>query len=256
MFLLTTDLCPAHRLAVVKEIKRRQKAGMICRVVATQCIEAGVDLDFDVMYRTLAPLESIIQAAGRCNRNGKLPEGGKVIIFEPEEEGRLYPGDEYGRAAMTVKELWNKERDLDLNSMETIRAYYHQFFTFSKQNGRLEKALAEKSYPDVAKNYRLISSAGVRLIVPWEGKQELFTAVRDAEAKNGVTFSMLRDAAPITITCFEEETVKSFATTIGIYHGRERIETGCYILNKGFENCYNSVMGFHIEGNLYENYFG
>ena len=82
LFLLTTDLCPAHRLAVVKEIKRRQKAGEICRVVATQCIEAGVDLDFDVMYRTLAPLESIIQAAGRCNRNGRLTNGGQVIIFE------------------------------------------------------------------------------------------------------------------------------------------------------------------------------
>lgn len=256
LFLLTTDLCPAHRLAVVKEIKRRQKAGEICRVVATQCIEAGVDLDFDVMYRTLAPLESIIQAAGRCNRNGRLTNDGQVITFEPEEEGRLYPGDEYGRAAMTVKELWEKEQDLDLNSAETIRAYYHRFFAFSKQNENLEKALAEKSYPDVAKNYRLINSAGIRLIVPWDGEQKMYTAVMDALTKNSVTFSMLRDAAPITITCFEEETVRACATPIGIYHGRERVETGCYILNEGFENCYDPVMGFQAEGKLYENYFG
>ena len=256
LFLLTTDLCPAHRLAVVKEIKQRQKAGLVCRVVATQCIEAGVDLDFDVMYRSLAPLESIIQAAGRCNRNGRLPEGGQVIIFEPEEEGRVYPGDEYGRAAMTVKELWEKKRELDLNSAEVIRDYYRRFFAFSKQNGRLEKALTEKSYPDTAQNYRLISSSGVRLIVPWGEEEAVYTAVMDAVSKNCVTFSMLRDAAPITITCFEEETVRSCATPIGVYRGRERVETGCYILNTGFEKWYDPVMGFRTEGNLYEYYFG
>ena len=55
LFLLTTDLCPAHRLEVVREIKRRQRLHEPCIVVATQCIEAGVDLDFDVLYRALAP---------------------------------------------------------------------------------------------------------------------------------------------------------------------------------------------------------
>ena len=103
LFLLSTDLCPAHRLEVVEEIKRRQRAGLPCIVVATQCIEAGVDLDFDVMYRALAPLEAMIQAAGRCNRNGRLKDGGLVVIFEPQEEGRLYPDDSYQRAASIVK---------------------------------------------------------------------------------------------------------------------------------------------------------
>lgn len=59
--------------------------------MATQCIEAGVDLDFNVMYRALAPLEAIIQAAGRCNRNGSLSDGGKLIVFEVMEDGG-YPG--------------------------------------------------------------------------------------------------------------------------------------------------------------------
>jgi len=70
-FLISTDLCPAHRLRVVGTIRKRLEDGKPCRVAATQCIEAGVDLDFDVLYRALAPLDAIIQAAGRCNRNGK-----------------------------------------------------------------------------------------------------------------------------------------------------------------------------------------
>lgn len=92
LFLLTTDLCPGHRLAAVEAIKARQRAGLPCRVVATQCIEAGVDLDFAVLYRALAPLEAIIQASGRCNRNGRLPQGGRVVVFEPQEAGRLVSG--------------------------------------------------------------------------------------------------------------------------------------------------------------------
>lgn len=79
-------------------------------MVATQCIEAGVDLDFDAMYRALAPLEAIIQAAGRCNRNGRLPNGGQLTVFIPDEVGNLYPGGEYERAANVVKDLWSKTR--------------------------------------------------------------------------------------------------------------------------------------------------
>ena len=84
LFFLTTDLCPAHRSRIIDTIKSRISNRLPCRVVATQCIEAGVDLDFEVMYRAMAPLEAIIQAAGRCNRNG---------IFPRRRPGnRLYPG--------------------------------------------------------------------------------------------------------------------------------------------------------------------
>lgn len=78
--------------------------GKPCRAVATQRIEAGVDLDFKTVYRALAPLDAIIQAAGRCNRNGR-DRMGRVIVFCPEDSRRLYPDDCYNNAVVTVQEM-------------------------------------------------------------------------------------------------------------------------------------------------------
>ena len=244
LFLLTTDLCPEHRLIVVKEIKRRQKAGLPCLVVATQCIEAGVDLDFDVMYRALAPLESVIQAAGRCNRNGKLPRGGTVIVFEPREEGRIYPGDSYGRAAGIVKNLWSGCKEPELSDLQMVGQYYRQFFSDSPPKQKLQQALSRKDYTEAAKEYRLIKEGGLRLIVPWAGQRALFDNIRDAADHGCINAAHLNTAAPITISCFDGEAVKACATPLRIQHGKTAAETGTYILNVGFEYRYDPVMGF------------
>lgn len=247
LFLLSTDLCPAHRLEVVEEIKRRQRAGLPCIVVATQCIEAGVDLDFDVMYRALAPLEAMIQAAGRCNRNGRLKDGGLVVIFEPQEEGRLYPDDSYQQAASIVKNLWVHCDEPDFSDLQIVEEYYRRFFSQSTQNPKLEKALAMKSYPEVAKEYRLIRETGVRLIVPWLKARELFNQIWSAVKEEKVSPKLLHHAAPITISCFDEEAVRSCSTPIVVRCGKVCRETGYYILNPGFESLYDPVKGFDAD---------
>jgi CRISPR-associated endonuclease/helicase Cas3 len=90
---LSALMCPAHRSDVLgdprdpapRTIRHSLKNGIPCRVVTTQLIEAGVDVDFPVVYRALAGLDSIAQAAGRCNREGRLPELGDTYIFNPEQ---------------------------------------------------------------------------------------------------------------------------------------------------------------------------
>jgi CRISPR-associated endonuclease/helicase Cas3 len=79
---LSTRMVPAHRRDVLAEAGRRLRAGDPVVVVSTQLIEAGVDIDFPVVFRAIAPAESLQQAAGRANREGTRPEGGKVVIFD------------------------------------------------------------------------------------------------------------------------------------------------------------------------------
>lgn len=243
LFLLTTDLCPAHRLEVVREIKKRQRLHEPCIVVATQCIEAGVDLDFDILYRALAPLEAIIQAAGRCNRNRRQAFG-RVVVFEPMDERRSYPGDSYERAAMIVKTLWADDPDLDINDPHVITAYYRRYFDSVEGNQKLEKAIAEKEYEDVSKNYRLIRKEGVKLIVPCRANCVLFHKIRDAER---ITMELLRKAAPITVSCYDEDFVRRIATPVRIRLRGTEQDTGYYILNRGFEDCYDPVVGLKYD---------
>lgn len=252
LFFLSTDLCPAHRLAVVAEIKRRQRQAERCIVVATQCIEAGVDLDFDTMFRALAPLEAVIQAAGRCNRNGRLSNGGCVNVFRPLEEGRLYPGDSYERAAAIVMNLWANCRAPELNDQEQIQNYYMRYFSGETGNEDLEKALQKKDYKSVERNYKLIRNAGVSLVAPWPEKIELFQKIRRATRKGCMTPALLREAAPIIFTCYDESSVRECAEPIILRKGKVTAETGYFLLNSGFEGFYDSEIGFAPRDNLYE----
>ena len=85
IYYLTTNLCPAHRKKIVSEIKKRLSQGEKIICVSTQLIEAGVDVDFEQVMRSYAGVDSIIQVAGRCNREGSLPNGGEVILFKMDE---------------------------------------------------------------------------------------------------------------------------------------------------------------------------
>ncbi|AMN45526.1 CRISPR-associated endonuclease/helicase Cas3 [Steroidobacter denitrificans] len=93
---LSALMCGAHRSQVIADIKARLKAGASTSVVSTQLVEAGVDVDFPVVYRALAGLDSIAQAAGRCNREGRLKGKGEVVVFvppEPAPQGLLRQGE-------------------------------------------------------------------------------------------------------------------------------------------------------------------
>lgn len=99
---LSALMCAEHRSDVIADLKARLKGGQSVRVISTQLVEAGVDLDFPVVYRALAGLDSMAQAAGRCNREGLLQEGrlGELVLFAPPmpaPPGLLRKGEEAGR---------------------------------------------------------------------------------------------------------------------------------------------------------------
>ncbi|MDP3058106.1 MAG: CRISPR-associated helicase Cas3', partial [bacterium] len=151
VFHLSTDMCPAHRIDSLQTIKQHLVAKRTCYLISTQCVEAGVDIDFPVVWRALAPLEAIIQAAGRCNRHD-LEQQGKVHVFLSTLEDEKYPGPDYEHGAAQVK-LMLEQGDIDLSDPEVIKKYYRDYFRVSgieNKNEKLQNAVKALDFPDVA----------------------------------------------------------------------------------------------------------
>lgn len=247
LFFLTTDLCPDHRLAQIKRIKERLAKGLPCRIVATQCIEAGVDLDFECMYRALAPLDAILQAAGRCNRNGSLDHLGRVIVFVPQEPGRLYPDDRYSNAALLVKEMLSRG-SLDIHDPKDITNYYTLLFQRATDDPTLLNAIAQRDYAATADAYQLIKTKGIRVLVPAPGKETLYARLREEALLHGLTKQQMREAAPITVTTFDEKLASRYTERL-YYASRkkgERSPSDHFVLLTGHTDLYTEDMGLQF----------
>jgi CRISPR-associated helicase Cas3/CRISPR-associated endonuclease Cas3-HD len=183
LFHLSTAMCPAHRQTVLAEIRDRLATRQPARLVSTQCVEAGVDVDFAVVYRALAPLEAISQAAGRCNRHGKRPDPGRVHVFKPvEDDGRcVYPPGGYDIAAAATEVFVNTQldegkslRDL-IHDPRLIERYYRQLYTLTgtgedthKTERKLLTAIKERNFAEYARNYRLIDARTINILTPYD----------------------------------------------------------------------------------------
>jgi len=206
---LSTNLCTAHRRQVLDEVRRRLKAtpSEPCRLVATQCIEAGVDVDFPVVYRALAPLEAIAQAAGRCNREGRMAPAGEVHVFEPAARGTgkdpwrgVYPTFSYYQAAQVTRSLGQP----DINDPTVFQRYYRKLFDIAQpasQNPALDQAIQVLDFPEVAKLYRLIDTDTIQVVVPWVHAADDFEHLRRV-ALQGVDRKWMRDAQAIAVAVF------------------------------------------------------
>ena len=231
-FHISTDMCKAHRDPVISEIKRRTSCGIPCRLVSTSCIEAGVDLDFEVMFRALAPLDSIVQCAGRCNRNGK--SNGTMTVFVPLEE-KLYPSESYEYAAGCVR-LLNSRHPIDISDPEHISEYYKELFAGQKQDRRsLTAAIEDRDFEETERRYRLINNAGVDVLVPYSGEEELYDRLAKQAVTSGITKQWLKEASPITVTSYRTDKVKELfeRAVIALPHGQRELSENRYICPKG-----------------------
>ena len=121
---LSALMCAEHRSKVIEDIRDRLKNGCPTRVVSTQLVEAGVDFDFPVVYRALAGLDSIIQAAGRCNREGQLGSGRVVVFVPPTKPPPGIIGKAIGSAISTMTQ---NEAD-KLDQPDVIERYFSHLF--------------------------------------------------------------------------------------------------------------------------------
>ncbi len=171
VFHLSTYMCPMHRTEKLAEIKEVIKSGQPCRIISTQLIEAGVDIDLPVVYRAMAGLDSIAQAAGRCNREGRSQRG-QVYVFETD----IQPPPFINQAAQSARKIILDYADL-LSPAAVTHYFGEHYWTQGGEGG--ENWDAEKvgqcfSLPDhfqfreAAQKYRLIDDFQIPIIIPYD----------------------------------------------------------------------------------------
>lgn len=211
-FHLSTLMCAAHRKAVIDEIRPRLKDKKICRVVSTQIMEAGIDVDFPVGYRSFSGLDSIIQAAGRVNRENKHSTG-EMYVFEPDSQfiGRtpayIAQGAEISRAIL------RRYRGQDPICLQAIHAYYEDLYkVLDKQAFDRKEILdcfekpgvddAVFDFQTAASKFKLIENNTVPVIIPYNEKAtDLLNLLR----KEGYPNQFSRDLQPYSVNIYENE---------------------------------------------------
>lgn len=176
---LSANMCAEHRSRILGEIRRKlseRQAGsdVPLRVISTQLIEAGVDVDFPVVYRAMAGLDSIAQAAGRCNREGRMPKNGRVVVFQPEQ---LPPPGFLRQAAQVTLKLLRSGQLAEPLSPQAIQVFFtdlnsqgnrdkHGICDLLKADSSQDAPLAIQ-FREAAEKFRLIDDKGVGVVVPF-----------------------------------------------------------------------------------------
>ncbi|MFO0593588.1 MAG: CRISPR-associated helicase Cas3' [Polyangiaceae bacterium] len=194
---LSALMCAEHRSQVLAEIKRRKQRGEPVRLVATQLVEAGVDLDFAVVYRALAGLDALAQAAGRCNREGRMDGLGELRVFvAPTEPPRGVP---QAGLRVTLGMLRGEPgRQLDLFVPEPFKAYFQQLYSSRDlDEKRIQEARAALRFKDVAELFKVIEDDwSAPIVVPF-GREA--AARIEAVEKWGPSRERLRDVQRFTV---------------------------------------------------------
>lgn len=180
-FHLSALMCGQHRSEVIARIKQKLKNKEPVRVISTQLVEAGVDFDFPVVYRALAGLDSIAQAAGRCNREGKLDGLGKVIVFVPSKSPP--PGILRKAAEATCNILMDRQYDPSDNSL--FEKYFEELYW--KANSLDSKDIIALLSPDrqecgisfrtAAQEFRIVDDSNQKTIIVRYGESDELLAI-------------------------------------------------------------------------------
>ena len=238
---LSTSMYPIHRRRTLDMIRERLDSGKRCILISTSLVEAGVDLDFQTVYRQLAGVDSMIQAAGRCNREGKRKaEESKVYIFQFSEKEYI-PGQ---RMQMDVaKDLLTDGNEL--SDLETVEKYFDRLYYFRGQSLDKKKIMEEfqnkqSNFAKVAKEFKLIEENTKTIFVNQEQNAE---DILQELKYQGFTKVGMRKAGQYCINVYETEFDKLYSAGM-VRQVAENIQDFYELVGK---NQYTEELGLRLD---------
>jgi CRISPR-associated endonuclease/helicase Cas3 len=261
---LSTAMCPAHRLDTINAIKKKKQKDVLC--ISTQLIEAGVDISFGCVIRAIAGMDSIAQAAGRCNRNGEYPEGKDVYIVNLAEENLSKLPDIKCGADITYRLIANNPSDL--LSPEIMERYYKEYFnrqkaqmyypigesinlydllsinnkgTLACRNTGVAKLPAlRQAFQTAGEKFSVIDQRTISVIVPYADAKELLENYRYANIQE--RSALLRQFGRYSVSLYHHEVEK-----LNDLRAVTEIDDGILALDAGY---YDKKLGVIFERKL------
>lgn len=272
---LTTDLCSAHRLDILKRVRKNldPKTKRVTVCVSTQLIEAGVDVSFDCVIRAEAGMDSIIQAAGRCNRNKENPASQPVFVVDVKDE-KLSRLPEIKEGKNVTKTVFHEKRGVNLLSYEVINAFYNYYFYNQKdkmdyktkdckttvynllndngigagayrgRNGDKKYAGLPSAFQTAAEEFSVIDGAQIGIVVYYGNSPKL---VNDFEHTNNLKekIRILKQLQKYTVSVnSNSEKLKKLNEA----HAIRSVEDSFYLLNSEYYD--SKEMGLLLDANL------
>ena len=253
---LSALMCGAHRKDVITQIKARLKAKREgvdqrpLRVVSTQLVEAGVDIDFPVVYRALAGLDSIAQAAGRCNREGRMEGKGRVVVFVPPEKpplGYLSKG-----ADVCISTLHGQAHDPLARSLfeRYFKEFYHSVDLDAKEVVKKltinDRKTLSVQFRTAAEAFRLIDDQdSATVVVRYAEQRDEIAKLLGILVKEGPRRSLMRKLQRYTVSIHKRVADKMLAQG-----GLTLPMPGLYV-QVNAENLYDSMLGLKLEDDVY-----
>ncbi len=252
---LSALMCGAHRKDVIAEIKQRLQARRDghdlrpLRVVSTQLVEAGVDIDFPVVYRALAGLDSIAQAAGRCNREGRLPGKGRVVVFVPPTPAP--PGHLRKGADACISTLHGQAHDPLARGLfeRYFQEFYHSVNLDEKGIVNLLKveprALAVK-FSSAAKAFKLIDDEDqASVVVRYAAHRDAIEKWLATLAAEGPQRWLMRKLQRYTVSIPKRQADKL------LQQGSLTLPMPGLYVSKDTDNLYSNILGLVGDDDLY-----
>lgn len=207
---LSTLMYPEHRKRILEEIRERLKSSKPCRVISTSLIEAGVDVDFPSVWRQLAGIDSIIQAAGRCNREGKRPlDQCKTVFFTLEGQKNTSSPSNMRRPISVAEQIVSKYEDI--SELQPIHEYFKNLYKVTGDGidkklivDAFENAVNSCNFPfkTVSDAFQLIEQETKTVLIPIEPKAKEIAA----KLEEGIySKQLMRDAGRYCVSLYKNE---------------------------------------------------